>query len=85
MPENVQLDELLSLADAAEWFRLAPRKLSLKSKGPRAKIPGFWLNSRTVRFHPRTIIAKLAKDAGVAPETIAASMGLRAEPQPATA
>jgi hypothetical protein len=73
---KVELDQMLTLEQAAKWLGLSPRKLSAKSKGPRAKVPGFWLNTRTVRFHPRTVISKLARDAGLSPETLAASLGI---------
>ena len=71
------LDEMLDTAAAAKWLKIKPRRLLADSKGPRAKIPAFWINRRLVRFHPRTIIAKFANDAGIPPEVIAAMFGLR--------
>lgn len=78
MPE---LDQLLETKDAAKWLGMRERDLRARSKGKRAKIPGFWINCQVVRFHPRTILAKLAADAGVDPEVIAASMNLKGEKQ----
>lgn len=64
---------MLRTDEAAKWLSMRPRDLLARSKGRNPKIPGFWINRKVVRFHPRTIIAKLAADAGVAPEVIAAS------------
>ena len=77
MQGQVHLDRLLTLDECSDWFRLNKRDLSEKSKGKRPPIPGFWINRKVVRFHPRTIIAKLASDAGVPPEVIAASFNLK--------
>jgi len=61
--------------------RVTTRELLKKSKGgKRATIPGFWINERVVRFNPRTIIAKLADDAGVKPEVISAMLNLKIDP-----
>ncbi len=67
---------MLPTVEAAKWLNLKPRRLLADSKGKKAKIPGFWINERVVRYHPRTIIAKLAFDAGVPKEAIAASLCL---------
>jgi hypothetical protein len=55
-----------------EAFR---KELRSKTQGRRPQIPAFRLNRQMVRFHPRTIISKLADDAGVKFEVIAASFG----------
>lgn len=68
------LDRWLTLQEAAEWLQMSPEKLSAHSKGRRARIPGVWINARVVRFHPRTVIAKLADEAGVSPEVISGSL-----------
>src|ERR1041385_7742306 len=70
----IGLDDLLTLKECAAWMRMAPRELAGKSKGRNPTIPGFWINQRVVRFHPRTIIAKLAHDAGVAPAVVASPL-----------
>lgn len=72
----VRLDALLSTAQAALWLQMTERELLAKSKGRKAKIPAMWLNGRVVRYHPRTILAKLATDAGVPVEIIAASFSI---------
>ncbi|HVU07823.1 MAG TPA: hypothetical protein VHG89_04690 [Verrucomicrobiae bacterium] len=74
---NPHLDEMLETEDAAKWLKIPSRQLLANSKGQNAKIPGFWINQRVVRFHPRTIIAKLAHDAGLPPELVAAMFGLK--------
>lgn len=68
------LDDMLTLEECAAWLKLNARALAAKSKGRRASVPAIWLNSRVVRFHPRTIVAKFAAEAGVPFEVIAASL-----------
>jgi hypothetical protein len=68
MPE---LDEMLSLTEAAEWLGLHRRILLKKIKGRRPIIPAFKLSRREYRFNPRAIIVRLAIDAGVPREEIA--------------
>jgi hypothetical protein len=43
---------------------------------PTPSIPVFKPGHSTARYHPRTIIATLAKRAGVADETLTASLGI---------
>lgn len=69
---EISLDQLLTLTEAAKLWRMTPRELAAKSKGPAAQIPGYWINRKIVRFHPRAMFAKAAADAGIAPELIAA-------------
>jgi hypothetical protein len=52
-------------------------ELSAKSKGRNAKIPGIWINARVVRFHPRMMFAKVARDNGVPMDVIMAALNLR--------
>ena len=78
----INLDAMLETPEAAQWLAMSERELLSKCKGRHAAIPGFWLNRRVVRFHPRTILAKLAADAGVKPEVIAASMNMDAPEVP---
>lgn len=68
------LDQMMETSEAAKWLRMKPRQLLAAAKGPDAKIPGFWINERVVRFHPRTIIARLARDAGLPFEVVAAML-----------
>jgi hypothetical protein len=68
---------MMETSEAAKWLKINPHQLLNDSKGKDAKIPGFWLSERIIRFHPRTIIAKLAHDAGLPPEVIAAMFGLK--------
>jgi hypothetical protein len=75
MNQNMNLDDILTLTDAAAWLGLNRRVLLKKCKGRKATIPAFRLGVREYRFHPRTIIAKLAADSGVSFEIVAASMG----------
>ena len=69
---RIQLDDLLSVEQAAEWLQLSVREVRAKSKGRSPKIAGYWINSRVVRFHPRAVLARFAKDNGAPPEFIAA-------------
>src|SRR6478672_7382265 len=77
MPRSVGLDTLLTLEEAAALWRLRPEELSAKSKGRNAKIPGIWINSRLVRFHPRMMFAKVARDNGVPMEVIMGALSVR--------
>lgn len=74
---SVAIDELLTLEEAARLWRMSPRELAAKSKGPRAPIPGYWINRRVVRFHPRAMFAKAAHDAGMPAHLIAAMFDLQ--------
>lgn len=75
----IDLDEILDAEQAAKWLKMSTETLLSKSRGKRAMIPGFWLNSRVLRFHPRTVVSVLAARAGVSPEIIAASFGIQAK------
>lgn len=76
------LDDLLTIEQAAQWLKLTPERLMAKTKGRTPQVPAFKINQRVIRFHPRTILAKLARDAGVSTETIAASFGARYDRSP---
>jgi hypothetical protein len=71
------LDQLLTLNEAARWLRMNERDLSARSQGRNPSIPGIWINKRVVRFHPRAVLAKFANDAGVALEVVAAMFNLQ--------
>ena len=75
----MDIDAMLKTEEAAKWLGLSTRALVASSKGRKAKIPAFWINQRVVRYHPRTIIAKLASDAEVAPEVIAESLNRKSQ------
>jgi hypothetical protein len=77
VPRPVELDTLLTLEEAAALWRLRPEELSAKSKGRNAKIPGIWLNARVVRFHPRMMFAKVARDNGVPMDVIMSALNVR--------
>ncbi len=68
------LDGMLTPQEAAAWLRMGVETLLEKSRGRRAEIPAFRPGHKTVLFHPRTIITKLALDAGVDPRVMAASL-----------
>ena len=68
---------LLTLEEAAALWRLRPEELSAKSKGRNAKIPGIWINARVVRFHPRMMFAKVARDNGVPMDVIMGALNVR--------
>jgi len=77
VPRPVELDTLLTLEEAAALWRLRPEELSARSKGRNAKIPGIWLNARVVRFHPRMMFAKVARDNGVPMDVIMGALNVR--------
>jgi hypothetical protein len=76
-PLSVGLDEMMESHRAARWLNLTVPVLLERSKGKGAIIPGAWFGVRLVRYHPRTIIAKMANDAGVPVEVIMASMNIK--------
>jgi hypothetical protein len=76
-PRPVELDTLLTLEEAAALWRMRPKELSAKSKGRGAKIPGIWINARVVRFHPRMMFAKVARDNGVPMDVIMGALNVR--------
>lgn len=61
--------------EAAKWMGMCKAKLLVAASGARPKIVGFRINERVIKFHPRTVLAKLAADANVPVEVIAASYG----------
>ena len=65
---------MLELPEAAKWLKMSEREVLAKSKGRSPKIAAYWLNRRVVRFHPRAIIAKMAKDNGAPLEFISAML-----------
>lgn len=83
----MDLHKMLTLEEAAEWLRYNKRDLGPASRGAKgrpAKVPGFWLSERTVLFHPATVIAHLAQQAGVPAETIATALSLNPDANPTT-
>jgi hypothetical protein len=76
----MNLDDMLTRKEAAAWLRLSERQLVARTLGRRPKIPAFRLSRECLLFHPRTIIAKLATDAGVAPEIIQTSLCIPKHP-----
>jgi hypothetical protein len=69
------LDTIMDADEAAKWLGMCKAKVLKAASGPRPKIIGFRINERVIRFHPRTVLAKLAADAKVPLEIIAASYG----------
>jgi hypothetical protein len=72
------LDQMLTPSEAAQWLRMSER--NFLRKGRSESIPVFKLGHSQVRAHPRTIIAKLAHDAGVEPEVIRSGLMLPQKP-----
>ena len=71
----MDLDKFLDSKEAAAWLGITREVLvNKKIKGRNPIIQPFRLGNREYKFHPRTIIAKLAKDSGVPYEVIAASL-----------
>ena len=78
-PPPPQLDDMLTREQCAAWMGMSSRELMAKSRGNRAPIPAFRPSPKLIRYHPRTIIAKLAAEAGVPERVIAASFGLHVD------
>ena len=60
---TVQLDDMLEPEPAAKWLKITKRDLLEKSR--QRLIPVFELGPKTLRFHPRTIIAFFSRKAGL--------------------
>lgn len=74
MKVEIQLDEMMTPERAASWLQISMETLMEKYR--KKQIPGAAIGHRTVRFHPRTVIAKLAFDGGVSPKVIAAMFNM---------
>jgi len=72
---HFHLDSMLTLAEAAAWLQIPERTLEEQSRGLRPRIPAFRPTPKKVRFHPRSILAKLASGSGLPVGLIAASYG----------
>jgi hypothetical protein len=70
MSTEINLDEMLTPARAAKWLGISQRNLGEKNR--KGVIPAIRLGHKTIRYHPRTVITKLALDAGTSPKVIAA-------------
>lgn len=68
----IGLDDLLDSRQAGAWLGLSERELLAKSKGHDPKILAYRLNQRLVRWHPRAVLTKMASEAGLSPQLIAA-------------
>ena len=67
---------MLTRSECAVWLRVSGRWLAENSSCMRSTIPAVRLGFRSVRYHPRTILAVFAARAGVAPQIIAAGYGI---------
>jgi hypothetical protein len=67
-----QLDEMLDREQCAAWLGVTERWLIENAD----KIVPFRPSHKSVFYHPRTILAKMAFDAGVPLQIIAASHGI---------
>lgn len=76
----MNLDQLLTLEEAAAMLRLSTGDLLRKSHGKKPIVPAYWLGPKTVRFHPRAIFAKLALEAGMSPKAVELSFAVAVKP-----
>jgi hypothetical protein len=74
MKTTIQLDAMLTKEQAAEWLQIPLWQLMKKHQA--GIIPGFKVGNKIIRWHPRSVIAKLARNAGNSPQNIAAMFGL---------
>lgn len=58
-PKHIDLDELQTPEWTARWMKLGRRTLINAART--GAIPCVRVNERVIRFHPRTILAALAK------------------------
>jgi hypothetical protein len=66
----MNLDQMITADECAKWLGVTRRVLLSKCRGRRPVIPGFWINRRVVRFHPRTVLAALSRRAGLKEDLI---------------
>ncbi len=76
----MNLDQCLTLEEAAALLRISTGDLLRKSHGRKPVIPAYWLGPKTVRFHPRVIFAKLALEAGISPKAVELSFAAPLQP-----
>jgi len=56
---GINLDALLTLSECAAWMRISERELSLKARI--GQVPAIRISAKILRFHPRTILDRFAK------------------------
>jgi hypothetical protein len=71
-----RLDEMLTREQCAAWLGVTARYLAEDAMSSGPKIPAFKPSHKVIRYHPRTVLAKMAFDAGVPLQIIAASHGV---------
>lgn len=76
MVDTPFLDSMIDREQCASWLKLSPAWLAMDAQLPQPAIPVFKLGHKTLRYHPRTVLATLAQRARVSPVTIGASFGL---------
>jgi hypothetical protein len=71
MPDEIPfLDRMLTPDECAAWLKIKRRELDEKRR--KKQIPAIQLGHRTIRYHPRTVVASMALERGVSPKVIAA-------------
>jgi len=74
MKTKIQLDAMLTKEQAAAWMQMPVGQLMKKHRANMVR--GFPIGHNTIRWHPRSVIAQLARREGVSQENIAAMFGL---------
>lgn len=72
--DKIELDAMLTLEETAAWLKMKPGEVMKKHRAEIVR--GFAIGHNTIRWHPRSVIAQLARREGVSPENIAAMFGL---------
>ena len=75
------LFSLLTLQEAAAWWRLTPRDLSGKTKGRRPIIHAIRINQRVIRFCPLLMLAQAAGRSGIPMKEFIAAVVSQIPPQ----
>ena len=75
------LFSLLTLREAAAWWRLTPRELSGKTKGRRPVIHAIRINRRVIRFCPLLMLAQAAGRSGIPMKEFIAAVVSQIPPQ----
>lgn len=70
---SVELDALLTPSQCAKWFQQSERWLGENAD----KIIAFKPTRKVKVYHPRSVLSKMAFDAGIPVQLIAASFGIQ--------
>lgn len=69
------IDRIITPQEMAVLIGVEPRQLCKYSQGRNPKIPAIRISAKVVRYHIRSVLAKLALDSGLSIELVGAMFG----------